>query len=47
VTDAPALPHGRLLWGGLAVATALTIILGLVPQLILGYIDQAARSITG
>ena len=47
VTDAPALPHGRLLWGGLAVATALTIILGLVPQLILGYIDQAAKSITG
>jgi NADH-quinone oxidoreductase subunit N len=47
VTDAPALPHGRLLWGGLAVATAMTIILGLVPQLILGIIDQAAKSITG
>ncbi len=47
VSDAPALPHGRLLWGGLAVATALTIVLGLVPQLILGIIDQATKAIAG
>jgi NADH-quinone oxidoreductase subunit N len=47
VSDAPGLRHGRLLWSGLAVATALTIILGLVPQLILGMIDEAARAIAG
>jgi NADH-quinone oxidoreductase subunit N len=47
VSDAPGMRHGRLLWSGLAVATALTIILGLVPQLILGMIDQAAHAIAG
>ena len=30
-SDAPALRHGGLLWGGLAAATALTILLGLFP----------------
>ena len=35
-SDAPALSHGALLWGGLAAATALTILFGLVP-------DDAAR----
>ena len=30
-SDAPALRHGALLWGGLAAATALTIVLGLFP----------------
>jgi proton-translocating NADH-quinone oxidoreductase, chain N len=43
--DAP-LTHGRLLWGGLVVASALTAVLGLVP----GFFDivgQAARAIGG
>jgi NADH-quinone oxidoreductase subunit N len=47
VNDAPGLRHGRLLWSGLAVATTLTIVLGLVPQLILGLIDQATAAIAG
>jgi len=47
VSDAPGMRHGRLLWSGLAVATALTIVLGLVPQLILGIIDQATKAISG
>jgi NADH-quinone oxidoreductase subunit N len=47
VSDAPGLRHGRLLWGGLAVATTFTIVLGLVPQLILGIIDQATAAIAG
>jgi len=47
VSDAPGLRHGRLLWSGLAVATTLTIVLGLVPQLILGLIDQATAAIAG
>jgi NADH-quinone oxidoreductase subunit N len=47
VSDAPKLTHGRLLWGGLAVATALTIILGLVPQVLFGIIDQATKAIAG
>jgi NADH-quinone oxidoreductase subunit N len=37
--------HGRLLWGGLAVATALTIVLGFFPFLITGIIGQAATAI--
>jgi NADH-quinone oxidoreductase subunit N len=44
-TDAPAPKHGRLLWGGLAAATALTILFGLFPGLILGIIGDAARAI--
>jgi len=44
-TDAPALTHSRLLWGGLAVATALTIVLGLVPGPFLDIVGQAARAI--
>jgi NADH-quinone oxidoreductase subunit N len=47
VSDAPGLRHGRLLWSGLAVATTLTIVLGLVPQLILGIIDKATQAIAG
>jgi NADH-quinone oxidoreductase subunit N len=39
--------HGALLWSGLAVATALTIILGFFPGLILGIIGQAATAISG
>ena len=45
VTDAAPPRHGRLLWGGLAVATALTILLGFFPGLILGIINQAATAI--
>ncbi|HEX5014019.1 MAG TPA: NADH-quinone oxidoreductase subunit N [Candidatus Limnocylindrales bacterium] len=39
--------HGRLLWGGLAVATALTIVLGFFPFLITGMIGQAATALGG
>jgi NADH-quinone oxidoreductase subunit N len=45
-TEAPALRHGRLLWGGLATTTALTIVLGLVPGLILPIIGNAAAAIS-
>jgi NADH-quinone oxidoreductase subunit N len=44
-TDAPPLTHSRLLWGGLAVATALTIVLGLLPGPFLDIVGQAARAI--
>jgi len=46
-SDAPALEHGRLLWGGLAAATVLTILFGLVPGLLLGIIGDAAKAIAG
>jgi NADH-quinone oxidoreductase subunit N len=38
--------HGRLLWSGLAVATALTILFGFFPGIILGIIGQAAAAIS-
>jgi NADH-quinone oxidoreductase subunit N len=44
-TDAPALRHGRLLWGGLAAASALTILLGLFPTALLQAAGQAAQAI--
>ncbi len=44
-TDAPAVAHGRLLWGGLAAATALTILLGLIPGPLLEVVGRAARAI--
>jgi NADH-quinone oxidoreductase subunit N len=44
-TEQPALRHGRLLWGGLAAATALTILLGLFPGPLLDIVGQAARAI--
>ena len=44
-TDAPPLRHGRLLWSGLAATTALTVLFGIFPGLILGIIGQAARAI--
>ena len=31
-TEQPALHHGRLVWAGLAVATVMTIALGLFPE---------------
>ena len=42
-SDAPALRHGALLWGGLAAASALTILLGLFPT---GLLDAAGAAPT-
>jgi NADH-quinone oxidoreductase subunit N len=44
--DVP-LTHGRLLWGGLAVASVLTVVLGLVPGPFLTIVNQAAHAIGG
>ena len=46
-SEAPPLRHGRLLWGGLAAATVLTILFGVFPGLILGIIGNAAQSLAG
>jgi NADH-quinone oxidoreductase subunit N len=46
-SEAPALRHGRLLWGGLTAATVLTIAFGLFPGLILGMVQDAAKAISG
>ena len=46
-SQASPLRHGRLLWGGLAVATSLTILFGFFPGLILGIIGQAAAAVSG
>jgi len=46
-SEAPPLRHGRLLWGGLAAATALTILFGVFPGLILGIIGDAAQALSG
>ena len=43
-SDAPALRHGGLLWGGLAAATAFTILLGLFPT---GLLDAAGHGGAG
>ncbi len=37
--------HGRLLWGGLWAATALTILLGLIPGPLLEIVGDAARAL--
>jgi NADH-quinone oxidoreductase subunit N len=42
-----ALSHGRLMWGGLAVASVLTVALGLIPGPFLDIVGQAARAIGG
>ena len=44
-SDRPALSHGALLWGGLAAATALTVLLGLFPTTLLTIAGEAACSI--
>jgi NADH-quinone oxidoreductase subunit N len=44
-SDAPPLRHGALLWGGLAAATALTILLGLFPTAVIEIVTQAAQGI--
>ena len=46
-TEATPPRHGALLWSGLAVATALTILLGFFPGLIMGMVGQAATAIGG
>ena len=45
-TEQPALHHGRLVWAGLAVATVMTIALGLFPETFLGIVGRAAASVT-
>ena len=45
-TEQPALHHGRLVWAGLAVATVMTIVLGLFPETFLGIVGRAAASVT-
>lgn len=42
-----AMAHGRLMWGGLAVASVLTVVLGLIPGPFLEIVSQAARAIGG
>jgi NADH-quinone oxidoreductase subunit N len=39
------LSHGTLLWGGLAVASVLTVVLGLIPGPFLDIVGRAARAI--
>ncbi|NJD26728.1 MAG: NADH-quinone oxidoreductase subunit N [Chloroflexi bacterium] len=43
--EQPALAHGRLLWGGLAAASVLTVLLGILPGPLLDVVGQAARAI--
>jgi len=45
-TDAPVLRHGGLLWGGLAAATALTILFGLFPTDLLEAAGAAAQALS-
>lgn len=44
-SEQPALSHGRLLWGGLIVATILTVALGLIPGPLLDIVRDAAGAI--
>jgi len=43
--EVPVMPHGRLVWAGLAVTTVLTIVLGLFPGLLLDVVGNAARAV--
>ncbi len=47
LNDAPAPRHGALLWGGLAAATTLTILLGLFPTPMLEIVADAAAALVG
>ena len=47
LSDAPAPRHGALLWGGLAAATTLTILLGLFPTPMLEIVADAAAALVG
>jgi NADH-quinone oxidoreductase subunit N len=44
-TEAPALRHGALVWGGLVAASALTILFGLFPEGLLEAAGTAAQAI--
>jgi NADH-quinone oxidoreductase subunit N len=46
VTEQAPLRHGRLVWTGLAVATVLTVVLGLVPGGLLTIVQGAAAAVT-
>jgi NADH-quinone oxidoreductase subunit N len=46
VGETPPMTHGALLWGGLAAATALTILLGIVPSPLLNIVKDAAAAIS-
>jgi NADH-quinone oxidoreductase subunit N len=39
--------HGRLTWGGLVVASVLTVLIGLIPGPVIDIVSQAARAIGG
>jgi NADH-quinone oxidoreductase subunit N len=45
-TEQEPMRHGRLIWAGLAVATVLTITLGLVPGALLDIVETAAQAVT-
>ena len=45
VGEIPVMPHGRLVWTGLAVTTVLTIVLGLLPGVLLDIVGGAAKAI--
>jgi NADH-quinone oxidoreductase subunit N len=42
-----AMAHGRLMWGGLVVASVLVVVLGLIPGPFLTIVGDAARAIGG
>ncbi len=44
-SEEPPLAHGRLMWSGLAGATALTILFGIAPGTLLDIVIQAAKAI--
>jgi NADH-quinone oxidoreductase subunit N len=46
-TEEAAMPHGRLMWGGLVVASVLTVVLGLIPGPFLDIVARAALAIGG
>jgi NADH:ubiquinone oxidoreductase subunit 2 (subunit N) len=46
-TEEVAMPHGRLMWGGLVVASILTVVLGLIPGPFLDIVARAALAIGG
>ena len=43
--DLVRLPHGRLMWSGLAVSLVLTLALGAFPGLLLGFVETAAAAV--
>jgi len=45
VRETAPLRHGRLMWGGLAAATALTIALGVFPNVLLDIVGEAAQEL--